>query len=72
MKIISSNGYEPLFASYKLNILLDEIWEGKNTFDCDGQLENYSMITHLAKSPIHKVPNKRMRVGELLSNNFKI
>jgi hypothetical protein len=36
LKIVSSNGFRPLFQSYKVNILLKQIWEGKYRYDCDG------------------------------------
>jgi len=47
LKIITINEFAPLLKSYKLNVLLNEIWEGKNTFECDGQITNFSLITFL-------------------------
>ena len=36
LKIVTANGFSPIFSSYKVNVLLQEIWEGKNTYECDG------------------------------------
>ena len=36
LKIVTVNGFQPIFSSYKVNVLLQEIWEGKNTYECDG------------------------------------
>lgn len=36
LKIITDNSFQPLFLNDKINILLEEIWEGKNTYECDG------------------------------------
>jgi len=42
LKIITENGFGPLFASSKVNILLNEIWAGKKTYECDGGMEDFS------------------------------
>jgi hypothetical protein len=36
LKIITYNKFAPLFSTYKLNVLLQEIWEGKSSYECDG------------------------------------
>lgn len=47
LKIITDNGFGPLFASFKVGVLLNEIWVGKSTFDCDGDMSDYSLINYL-------------------------
>lgn len=42
LKLITDNGFGPLLASYKVNILLNEIWVGKKTFECDGGMKDFS------------------------------
>lgn len=70
LKIITSNGFGPLFSSYKVNILLQEIWEGKNSYECDGQITDFSLINYLAQSKVKKLPGKRITVRELVMQNF--
>lgn len=38
LKIITKFGFARLFADYKVNVLLDKIWDGTATSECDGQL----------------------------------
>lgn len=50
LKIITKNDFGPLFSSYKVNILLQEIWEGKASYECDGQITDFSLINYLAST----------------------
>lgn len=45
LKIITQNGYAVLMQNPKVNILLEEIWVGKNSYECDGRTTDYSMLT---------------------------
>jgi hypothetical protein len=72
LKIISDNSFSPLFASYKVNILLEEIWVGKKSYECDGDLDDFSIIRYLAGSSVKKIPGKKMTAKELVSNNFVV
>ena len=72
LKIITINGFAPLMQNTKVNILLEEIWVGKSTYECDGRITDFSMLTFLANAPIKKLPGKKINPKELLSNNFKV
>lgn len=72
LKIITSNGYVELMQNEKVSILLEEIWVGKNTYECDGKLIDFSFLTFLLNAPIKKLPGKTITPMELLSNNFKV
>ena len=52
LKIITMNGFEELCISDKVDVLLSEIWEGKETYECDGQLNDFSIINYLATSSV--------------------
>jgi hypothetical protein len=56
----------------KVNILLEEIWVGKNTYECDGRITDFSLLTFLAFAPIKKLKGKKISPSELLNNNFKV
>lgn len=47
LKIITMFDYEDLMQSYKLNILLSEIWEGADRRECDGTVNDFSMLSYL-------------------------
>eukprot|EP00347_Sterkiella_histriomuscorum_P019128 403342842 len=70
IKIITLNGFKRLFTSYKVDILLEEIWVGKKTFECDGNLEDLSMLTYLLWVPIKKLKGKKPKFRELIDFNY--
>ena len=72
LKIATQNEFAPLCSSDKVNVLLQEIWEGKNTFECDGSITDFSIINYLATSKIAKVKGKRLSFKELVTQNFKV
>lgn len=61
LKIITDNGFAPLFHSDKVGILLEKIWDGKHTDDCDGALDDFSIVMHLFQTPVQKIPGKEIK-----------
>jgi len=53
-----------------VNVLLEEIWQGKLTFECDGRFQDFSQLTYLASAPIKKLPGREVKAQQLVSNNF--
>ena len=45
-------------ADAKIGALLDELWVGKLSYECDGRKDCYSMLTYLAKAPVKKLPGQ--------------
>ena len=70
LKIITQNKFDKLFENYKVAVILEEIWQGKYTFECDGELKDLSLLTHLAQSPIKRVKNQRLNFSSLIFNGF--
>jgi hypothetical protein len=60
LKLITDFGYEPLLKDVKVSALLDELWVGKNSYECDGRVTDFSMLTFLASAPIKKLPGKKI------------
>lgn len=52
LKIATMNEFGTLCESHKVSILLEEIWQGKKTYECDGDLDDFSIINYLATSKI--------------------
>jgi hypothetical protein len=44
LKIVTANEFAPLCASEKVGILLEEIWVGKKSYECDGEISDFSII----------------------------
>jgi hypothetical protein len=72
LKIATMNSFAPLCASDKVSVLLEEIWEGKKSYECDGQISDFSIIDYLATSRVQKVKDKRLTFGELVTQNFVV
>ena len=71
MKIITTNGYDMLFRGEKINVLMEEIWMGRDSSECDSTITDYSVLSYLASTPITVIPGRQLTLGQLLNNNFK-
>lgn len=56
----------------KINMLLEELWVGKNSYECDGRITDFSFLTFLANAPIRKLPGAKISPSEILNSNFKV
>ena len=54
----------------KCNALLDELWVGKSSYECDGRLTDFSMLSYLWSAPIKKLHGQTIEFKSLLDNNF--
>lgn len=72
LKLITDYEYEPLLLDDKVSALLDELWVGKESYECDGQITDYSMLSFLVSSRIKSLKGKKLEYQALLSNNFKV
>ena len=70
-KIITINKLYPLLSSPKLNVLLEMIWVGKQSFKCDGRLQDFSTISHILQSKLKKLPGEDLSFNELVTAKFK-
>ena len=46
------------------------MWVGKSSYDCDGRVTDYSMLSYLWGAPIKKLPGQTIEPKSLLDNNF--
>jgi hypothetical protein len=60
LHIITTFGYEPLMRDEKVSVLLDELWEGKLTYECDGAISYYSKLTYILNNQITKLPGRKV------------
>lgn len=72
INIIILNDFAPLMYNTKVDILLQQIWVGKKTYECDGDFSDFSMLTFLKNAQIQKLPGKMIRISELLGSKFKL
>jgi hypothetical protein len=72
IKIVTTYSLKSFIKSGKVQVLLDSIWEGLHASDCDGHLDDFSLLTFLAKGTMKHIPGKKPTLKELLTNNFMI
>ena len=56
----------------KVNILLEGIWVGKKTYECDGSLDDFSQMTYLLTSNLMKVPRRTISPFQFFNNNYSV
>lgn len=56
LKLITDYEYEPLLKDDKVSALLDKLWIGNASYQCDGRITDYSKLNFLASSPIKMLP----------------
>lgn len=56
LKLITSNDLEALLRDEKVFALIDELWVGKATNQCDGRITDFSILSYMSNSPIKKLP----------------
>lgn len=71
LRIVTDNDFSPLLSSEKINILIEEMWIGKKTYECDGKISDFSLLNNLAKTKIKKIVGKNISLSEVLNTNFK-
>jgi len=48
LAMITSYEYEELLADFKISALLDQLWKGKESSNCNGKTINFSLLTHIS------------------------
>jgi hypothetical protein len=70
LKIVTMYNFKGFLHSNKTTILLDSIWQGMNTSDCDGRVDDFSLMHFLYKSKTHYIEGKKMSYVDMITNNF--
>ena len=60
LHLITKYEFQPLCSDAKLKVYLDELWMGKETYGCDGQDMDFSLLSYLYDAPIKKLPGKSL------------
>lgn len=71
LRLIQVYQIEAMMKDYKIAALLDELWVGKNSQECDGRVTNYSLLSYLSSAQIRKLPGQKIETNTLLGESFK-
>lgn len=58
LNLITTYSYVPLMSDEKVSVLLDELWEGKLTYECDGSITYFSKLTFLLTNYVVRLPGR--------------
>ena len=48
LHLICHYGYVPLMTDERISMLLDQLWQGKDTYYCDGKTTDFSTLAFMA------------------------
>ena len=60
LKLTTYYGFSPLIRDVKVKALLDELWIGKSSNECDGKQSDFSMLDFMHSMCLRKLPNKKI------------
>ena len=69
-KIICSYRLYSFLSTGKVNSVLDLVWEGTQSTECDGNIYDFSLLTYLVSSNVKSIPGKKLSIKQLLFNNY--
>ena len=72
IKIVTLYQLKSFLKSTKTTILLDTLWQGLYTTECDGRLADFSTMNYLLNSKTMKVEGRKISPKDLLTNQFTI
>lgn len=70
LRIIVNLNLEPLVQSQKVEELIETLWTGKETYECDGTTSYFSKLTHISNNTLRFLPGKDFTVDDLINQDF--
>lgn len=70
-QVITTYGLQSFISSGKVHTLLESVWEGLHTTECDGSLIDFSLLTYLAGTNLIYIPGKPLSLKEILTSGYQ-
>ena len=70
LSMITDNEYEELLADFKISALLDQLWKGKESSNCNGKTINFSLLTHMSQSSVRRLVGQSISQDQVLERDF--
>ncbi|CAI2360713.1 unnamed protein product [Moneuplotes crassus] len=71
LRIIVNLDLEPFVQSQKVEELIETLWTGKETYECDGTDSYFSKLTYISTSSLRFLPGKDFTLKELVDQDFE-
>jgi hypothetical protein len=69
-RIITDYEYEELLLDFKTSALLDQLWKGKESSNCNGKVNNYSLLTCLYETTVRRLEGQQIEPSQVLRRDF--
>lgn len=70
LRIIVNLELEPLLKSQKVEELIEKLWTGKDTYECDGRTPYFSKLAYISKTSLKFLPGKDFTINDLIKQDF--
>ena len=70
LRLVVNLDLEPLLNSNKVEELIETLWTGKETYECDGVTAYFSKLTYISKTSLRFLPGKEFTTKDLINQNF--
>eukprot|EP00347_Sterkiella_histriomuscorum_P020408 403337919 len=67
---IISNNFQELTQNEKIDTFLNEIWHGQQYYECNGTLQDFSVMYHIFQSQADMIQSQQYSFWRLFTNNF--
>ena len=64
--LITLHEFQQLFESDSIAQLLDKLWQGELTYECDGRAAHYSKLRVLSTAAVKKLPGETIEIRNIL------
>ena len=72
LRLATDNGLEPVIKSLKVEELIETLWTGKESFECDGRISWYSKLFYINETNLRFLNGKTFTIKDLISQNFRV
>jgi len=70
LRLIVNLDLEPLVTTQKVEELIEKLWVGKDTYECDGTLKYFSKLGYLSHNSFRILPGKEFTMEDLVKQDY--
>lgn len=58
LRLITDNKYTNMMSDFKISALLDQLWKGKGSANCNGKVTDFSLLAYLSGTTVRRLPGQ--------------